>query len=173
VVRRPPTVTGDGTSSVHRLVQQANAERIQGGPAVSHGLLRIDMDMKRTLARQGMSLASVPGKGEVVTLKTAINENCGADNETVTHLLGSALIEEGARAAAVTGVRLAGVDVITRNPGVSLRESGGVILEVNSPPGYYWHYHKRDGVCPVATHVLQALLGCGHSNQCEVPVSVS
>ena len=37
------------------------------------------------------------------------------------------------------------------------RESGGVILEVNSPPGYFWHYHKRDGSCPVALHVLRAL----------------
>ena len=35
---------------------------------------------------------------------------------------------------------------------------GGVVLEVNSPPGYFWHYKKRDGPFPVAVHVLNALL---------------
>jgi cyanophycin synthetase len=114
--------------------------------------------MKRTLAGQGLSLASVPAQGTVVTLKTAINENAGDDNETVTAILGEGLVAEGALAADIAGVRLAGVDVITRDPTKSLHETGGVILEVNSPPGYYWHYHKRNGVCPVAQHVLEALL---------------
>jgi cyanophycin synthetase len=158
VVRRPPTVLGDGHSTVARLVQQVNTLRLERGAQVSHGLLQVDLDMKRTLAKQGLTLASVPGKGTRVTLKTAINENAGADNETVTNDLSEILIEEGARAAALAGVRLAGVDIITPDPGKSLAEAGGVLLEVNSPPGYYWHYHKRDGVCPVAVHVLEALL---------------
>jgi D-alanine-D-alanine ligase-like ATP-grasp enzyme len=158
VVRRPPTIVGDGRSTIARLVEQVNRLRLEGGAQVSHGLLQMDLDMKRTLAKQGLTFRSVPAKGAVVTLKTAINENAGADNETVTHLLADALIEEGARAATLAGVRLAGVDVITRDPSKSLADSGGVILEVNSPPGYYWHYHKRDGVCPVAVYVLEALL---------------
>ncbi|MBV9126039.1 MAG: hypothetical protein JO112_22020 [Planctomycetes bacterium] len=158
VRRKPPSVTGDGTATVAELVRQANALRLARGAEVSHSLLPVDLDMKRTLAVQGLSLASVPPRGTVVTLKTAINDNGGADNETVTHLLCRELVEDGSRAAALAGLRLAGVDVITRDPGKPLRESGGVILEVNSPPGYYWHYHKRDGVCPVAEHVLRALL---------------
>jgi len=39
------------------------------------------------------------------------------DNESVRALLGEALIAEGARAAAALGVRLAGVDIITTDPG--------------------------------------------------------
>jgi cyanophycin synthetase len=165
VLRRPPTVMGDGASTVGKLVQQANAQRMERGPEISHGLLRVDIDMQRTLARQGLSLSSVLAKGAVVTLKTAINENRGDDNETVTEQLSAALIEDAGRAASVSGLRLAGVDVLTRDATKPLAETGGVILEVNSPPGYYWHYHKRDGVCPVALHVLEALLlGDGDKN---------
>lgn len=158
VHRKPPTVIADGRSSLLRLVKGANAERLACGPGLSHVLLTIDMDMKRTLAKQGYTLASVPPAGAVVTLKTAINENAGPDNRTATDEIGEALVEEGAQAAALAGVRLAGVDVITRDPRRSLRESGGVILEVNTPPGYYWHYHKRDGAFPLAVHVLNHLL---------------
>src|SRR5579871_2249030 len=142
VLRQPPSVTANGRSSLLQLVEESNAQRLARGPKLAHGLLTIDLDMKRTLAKQGYTLAAVLPAGTVVTLKTAINENAGPDNVTATDQLGEALIAEGARVAALARVRLAGVDVITRNPRVSLQESGGVILEVNTPPGYYWHYHK-------------------------------
>jgi cyanophycin synthetase len=159
VVRRCPAVVGDGKSRVARLVEAANTGRLREGGGVSHSLLTVDLDMKHTLAGQGLSLRSVPARGRVVRLKTAINQNSGADNETATALLCPSVIADGARAAAVAGVRLAGVDVLTPDPGVPLREAGGVILEVNSPPGYFWHYHKRDGAFPLAVHVLECLLG--------------
>jgi hypothetical protein len=75
----------------------------------------------------------------------------------------------------VSGLRLAGVDVLTADPGVPLRQSGGVVLEVNSPPGYFWHYHKRDGACPVALHVLRALLqpDGGPRQDATVPLTTS
>ncbi|MDQ3812537.1 MAG: hypothetical protein M3347_01145 [Armatimonadota bacterium] len=164
VVRKPPTVIGDGKSTVESLVQAANTSRLEQGPQISHGLLTIDQDMQNTLARHGLTLASVPPAGATVTLKTAINENRGADNVSAMHLLCDAVIAEGSQAAQIAGVRLAGVDIITRNPGVSLAEAGGVILEVNSPPGYYWHYHQQDGPFPVAVHVLESLLGNSQSN---------
>jgi cyanophycin synthetase len=166
VVRHPPTVTGTGTHTIARLVEEANAQRLLQSGGVSHGLLTIDLDLRRTLGRQGLALGSVPAAGTVVTLKTVINENRGQDNESATHLLGSAIIADGARAAAIAGVRLAGVDIVTPDPGVPLREAGGVILEVNSPPGYFWHYRKRDGAFPVAVHVLQCLLGVTAPESC-------
>jgi cyanophycin synthetase len=167
VLRQPPSVTADGRSSLLRLIQGINAERLARGSQLAHGLLTIDLDMKRTLAKQGYTLASVPPAGVVVTLKTAINENAAPDNLSVLDRIGAPLIEEGARAAALARVRLGGVDVITRDPSRSLQESGGVILEVNTPPGYYWHYHKRDGAFPLAVHVLKHLLTPQSSESCH------
>jgi D-alanine-D-alanine ligase-like ATP-grasp enzyme len=158
VVRRPPRVVADGVSSISTLVDQVNADRVRR--ALSHSLLTVDHDMKATLARQGWTLGSTPAQGTVVTLKTAINENSGADNESADRLCPE-IVEAGATAARLVGVRLAGVDVITPDPSRPLREAGGVILEVNSPPGYFWHYRKSGGPFPVALHVLQALRNGG------------
>ena len=33
-----------------------------------------------------------------------------------------------------------------------------MILEVNGTPNLYYHYNKKDGVCPVAVHLLRRLL---------------
>lgn len=157
-VRRHPGVTGDGRSSVAQLVRGANDERSRHGAGISQVLLTIDMDMKRTLAKQGLSLRSVPEAGRAVTLKTVVNENSGQDNSSAARLLCQSVIDDGARAVKALRVRLAGVDLITSDPGVPLADSNGVVLEVNAPPNYYYHYQKRDGAFPVALHVLRRLL---------------
>jgi len=156
VVRNPPNVIADGTSTVLQLVQKINENRVQQGS--SHSLLTIDIDMQRTLAKQKLSLRSVVKKGTNILLKTGSNENNGSDNVTATDMLCESIIADGARAAACAGVNLAGVDILTKDPSVPLAENGGVFLEVNSPPGYYWHYQKRDQPFPVAIHVLHWLL---------------
>ncbi|MDB5300050.1 MAG: family acetyltransferase, partial [Phycisphaerales bacterium] len=149
-VRRHPTVVGDGKSSVARLVELNNEKRLQSRAEVSQVLLTIDPDMRRTLAKQGLSLSAVPAGGRTVRVKTVINENSGADNETATPLLCQSIIADCARAVRALGVRFAGIDLITRDPGVPLAESGGVILEVNGTPNLYYHYKKKDGAFPVA-----------------------
>jgi len=87
-----------------------------------------------------------------------VNENRGDDNATATGMLCASIIEDGARAATALHVRLAGIDIITRDPTVPLADSGGVIIEVNTTPNYYYHYNKADGRFPVAIHVLENLL---------------
>ena len=79
-------------------------------------------------------------------------------NASAARLLCPSIVEDGARAVRALRVRLAGVDIITTNPAVPLAQSGGVMLEVNAPPNYYYHYQKRDGCFPVANHVLKRLL---------------
>ena len=143
---------------MRKLVRRANDERVRAGSGVSKSLLTVDLDMRRTLAKQGLSLRSVPPAGANVKLKTVVNENRGVDNSTATDSLGRGLIEEGARAVRALRVRFAGLDVITRDPSVPLAESGGAIIEVNGTPNLYYHYHKHDGAFPVAVHLLRKLL---------------
>ena len=157
-VRKHPAVVGDGRSTVAGLIRQHNDERLRHGAGRSQVLLTVDLDLRRTLAKQHLTLRSVPTKGTQVILKTVVNENCGSDNSTATHLLCRSIVEDGARAVGALRVRLAGVDIITSDPSVPLSESGGVMLEVNAPPNYYFHYQKSDGSFPVAVHVLKRLL---------------
>jgi D-alanine-D-alanine ligase-like ATP-grasp enzyme len=158
VLRKSPTVVADGRSSVRKLVRVENRARLEAGRPFGQVLVSIDLDMRNTLAKQGLSLSSVPKKGTVITLKTVINENSVADNISATSLLCPSIIEDGAAAAAAVGARLAGVDIVTRDPGVPLAQSGGVILEVNTTPGYAYHYHQRNGGVAVAIPILSWLL---------------
>jgi cyanophycin synthetase len=157
-VRRLPHVVGDGKSTVAALVRQVNQERLANKAAVSQVLIAIDLDMRRTLAGQGLSLRSVPPKGQVVTLKNVVNENDAADNTTATHLLCPSIIEDGARAVRALRARFAGIDIVTKDPSIPLAQSGGVILEVNGTPNLYYHYKKADGCFPVAVHLLRRML---------------
>jgi cyanophycin synthetase len=128
----------------------------------SEGLtwLRIDVDCRNTLASAGLSLDTVPANGTEVVVKQAANDNSSRENESVTHLLCRELVEEGARAAEILGVQLAGVDLITTDPGKPLEETDGVINEVNTTPGLHYHYqisNAAQGV-PVIVPILKHLL---------------
>jgi cyanophycin synthetase len=165
VLRRPSVVIADGRSTVRGLIHLENEVRLNVGPNLAHALIVIDMDVRSTLANQGLTLSAVPASGTAVTLKTVINDNSQRDNFTAKHLLCKSIIEDGAAAAAVVGARLAGIDVITPDPTLPLAESGGVILEVNTTPSYHHHYYKRDGSYPVAVHLLPTLFADGVAEQ--------
>lgn len=158
VLRKPSSVIADGKSSVRELIRLENEARLNTGPSLAHALIDIDMDVRKTLSSQGLTLSSVPNEGQEVAVKQVINDNSQYDNVSASHLLCESIIEDGAAAAAAVGVRLAGIDVITPDPSISLAESGGVILEVNTTPSYHHHYYKRDGSYPVAVHLLPLLL---------------
>jgi D-alanine-D-alanine ligase-like ATP-grasp enzyme len=159
--RRSPMVVGDGRSTIRQLVAAENRRRAEESGAVANALLTITPDCRATLRRGGWSLGKVPAAGVRVLVKAASNEAAASDCESVRDLIGPALIREGARAAAIVGVQLAGVDVITTNPAVSLQESGGKIIEINVTPGLHYHYqtgNPSDRV-QIAEPILRYLLG--------------
>ena len=56
VERQPPCVRGDGRSTIGRLIQDQNRRRLSTGHALAQTVLRIDGDLQRTLAAQGLHL---------------------------------------------------------------------------------------------------------------------
>ena len=157
VRRLPPSVTGDGTSTVTQLIRTANRCRLEQGYQLAQTVLQVDRDMRRTLARQNLHMAAVPAAGVRVALKTAINSNTADENEPVTGELCQAVVDAAAKAAAVVGARLAGVDIITPDPSRPLEDVNGVILEVNTTPGFHFHYHRKGEGIPVAERVLESV----------------
>ncbi len=159
--RGGPTVIGDGRSSIGELIRRENKERACGRRAVL-GPITIDLDCRSTLRRVGLSLRSVPAADQTVRVKMAINEGSERDNQTVLGQIGASLAQQGARAAAIVGARLAGVDVITKDPTLPI-EASGAIIEVNTTPGIRFHYlvWNQEQRVEVAVPIMRYLLGLG------------
>jgi cyanophycin synthetase len=155
VRRRGVRVTGDGTSTVAGLVRR-----------VTPGNGALDVNAIWTLRAQGLTPASVIESGREVLVRSLppgearTRELRTVYTEDITSLVGDPLRDEIGRVVASVESRLAGVDVITLDPRVSLRESGGVFLEVNPAPGIHHHYvTKEDHLAhPVAAKLLSYLL---------------
>lgn len=158
--RRPPHVTGDGRSTISELIRAENRRRVEQAGRTSLKILVLDRDCRATLHRAGLSPRSVLEAGRVVEVKTTTNESAAQECESVRWLVGETLVKECARAAELLGIRLAGVDVITNDTGRSLKESGGMILEMNACPGLHYHYQvsNPDGSVRVAVPILKRLL---------------
>jgi cyanophycin synthetase len=162
VIRRPlPSVVGDGESSIAELVTHEAERRLDaGGASAGEPHLEIDLDCLFTLAGAQRTPWSTPAAGERVVVKSATNFCAAAEVETVVGLLHPSIVDDAARAAAVVGLRLAGVDVVTGEPGSPLRADGGFVLEVNPVPGLSQHLRvgNRSETRQVAERVLAALL---------------
>jgi cyanophycin synthetase len=171
--RGVPSVVGDGESTVEQLLESLNAARIRFGGVIGQSLVKYDLDSERTLADQGLTASSVPEPARIVRIKTTINASAADTNAPARDELCEAIVTEAARAAALVGVRWAGVDVLTSDPAVSLAESGGRVLEVNTTPGLAMHYHGKPGEVDVARELLMRLAAkAGHSaaEQAELAV---
>lgn len=160
VHRRSPRIVGDGKSTIHQLVIAEN-ERRAARHSSTVTRLQIDDDMKMTLRNAGLSFSTVPKTGEEVVVKTVVNDNSQADNQCVTSKIGECLRVEGALAASTLGIDLAAVDIITNDPALSLKQAGGVIIEVNTTPGLHHHYNviNSDENADVAVEILKHLIG--------------
>jgi cyanophycin synthetase len=158
VVRHPPKVIGDGMTTIRQLIRRENLLRRRSGAIRAQVLIRIDPDLRNTLDSQGLNLGSHPEKGRVVFLKRVINDNGTTDNVAANGVLCPAIIESARKAADVIGTRLAGIDLVCRDPNVPLEDSGGAVIEVNANPGLYYHYRLADSKYQVAEDVLTRFL---------------
>jgi len=155
IIRNPPTVTGDGVSSIRRLIRLENKMRIEPGAQLAQNLIFIDMDTKNTLSAQRIGLNTKPARGQTIKVKDVINCNRAEENETPQENPSESLISLGRKIAETIGVRLLGIDIITDDLTADLRESGGRVIEVNSPPGHFYHHLKKGKGYPVGLKLLQ------------------
>jgi cyanophycin synthetase len=158
--RLQPTVCGDGVSTIETLMINEYERRI--GSETTAGLkpFSIDLDCLFTLERQGLRLTSVPDVGRIVRVKGTSNISGPRECTTYRGPVSPSVRDEVLTAARVLGVRLAGIDVLSRDISQPLRANGGVVLEVNPTPGLFHHYNvaEPESASPVAETVLKELL---------------
>jgi cyanophycin synthetase len=161
VSRRGPRLQGDGASTVRQLLDGENARR----EAAKQPPLDVDRDLLFTLGYQDLTLDSRPEPGRAVVVKSVNDPRRKfvdvrtVYTEAANDMICDSIRQDAETAARVIGSDFLGVDVITTDPSVPLRESGGVINEVNTTPALHHHYDaSRQAYPEAAVLALQALL---------------
>ncbi|APR77881.1 Cyanophycin synthase [Minicystis rosea] len=161
--RVPGHVVGDGTSTIRALVDRVNVDPRRG---VGHEkvLTRIEIDhqAERLLALAGHTLDTVLEDGHVFMLRSTGNLSTGGTAVDKTDVIHPDNAEIAARAAKVIGLDVAGIDLICEDISKSVREHGGVIVEVNAAPGFRMHVAPTVGTPRnVAAPVIDMLFPSG------------
>lgn len=160
VRRDSPVVIGDGRHSIAQLMHVENRRRLQGDEIVALSPLQADYECQLCLRERGYKLSTVPAAGETVRLKTVVNQNSAAENETVRASVHPSIIQIGAEIAALFRLELVGVDLITPDITKPLQDAGGVINEINTNPGLHHHYliKNKTESAEVAREILEYIL---------------
>lgn len=138
VRRIPARVLGDGVSSVRALVEKKNhLWRTRDPTNLLLGPISVDAEVRRLLRGVGMTMSSVPPKGQDVQLRRVSNADMGGEIEDMTNELHYDLQQIALRAAKALGAVLCGVDLIARNATRPAEPGSVFINEVNTTPGLY------------------------------------
>jgi cyanophycin synthetase len=157
VRRDPPTVVGDGRSTIRDLMRRENLRRRHERPLSAMSPLIVDGDCRNTLSRQGLSPAHRPGAGVRVVVKTAVNENSSRENHSVPAEIHPTILAAGAGLVRDLGVRFAGLDLMSDDASQPYGQGRSFFTEINVNPGVHHHYLISDrtvGV-DVAGRILQ------------------
>lgn len=140
--RIPLSVIGDGKSSILRLLKEKQrAFRLKGRDTnIKFNDFRIVMRLKQ----DGMTLRSVPKKGDAVVLLDNANLSTGGEVKDVTKSLHAGWRALAVKITSDMGLRFCGVDLMIRDS-ISKASGGYVILEINAAPGldHYASIGKR------------------------------
>ncbi|MBE9162935.1 cyanophycin synthetase [Tychonema sp. LEGE 06208] len=145
--RVPANVVGNGRDTVEQLVAEVNRDP-QRGDGHDNVLTRITID-KLTLdllQKQGYAMDSVVPAGERVFLRATANLSTGGIAVDRTDEIHPENVWLFSRVAKIIGLDIAGIDVVTDDISVPLRDTNGVIVEVNAAPGFRMHVAPSQGL---------------------------
>lgn len=161
--REPPSVVGDGGRTIRDLVAAENLARESGPPWRSMNPLVIDRDCRNWLRENGLTLASVPARGERIQVKRAVNDNDFRGNVNVAADVGADIAKACGELVRALGVRLAGVDLYCHDIAGAFEPENCIVGEINTTPAFHHHdlvANPRDAR-PVGEIVLACMLDHG------------
>ncbi len=168
--RVPAHVVGDGVSTIAALVESTNRDP-RRGQGHNNVLTRIEIDQNThtILGRLGYTMDTVMPAGEVCYLRATANLSTGGIAVDRTDEIHPENVWLAQRVVKIIGLDIAGLDIVTPDIGVPLREAGGVVVEVNAAPGFRMHLAPNEGIPRnVAEPVINMLFPPG--TPCRIPI---
>ena len=159
VRRDPPTLTGNGKSSIRQLAREENDRRREGSELTALSPLIIDRECCNTLSMAGLTPASVLPEGECIGVKLAVNENAARENHVVRDEVHSEILDTCSRIARDFGIGFAGFDIMSNDISQPAEIGDTIFTEINTGPGI--HHHRLVGepekAAPIASIILEHL----------------
>ena len=172
VARRVPGhVVGDGRRTVAELIEIVNQDPRRGiGHEKVLTRLVVDDQARRLLEAAGLTLESVPEKGQAVYLRSTGNLSTGGTAIDMTDVIHEDNRGMAERAVKAIGLDVGGVDFICPDITRSYKEVGGAIVEINAAPGFRMHLAPTEGKPrDVAGPVIDMLFPRG--NKFRIPIA--
>lgn len=146
VLRRiPPTVYGDGNSSISDLVHQKNVLRSKN-PNLRVKLIMLDDHRLSLLRARGLDAQYVPQPGEKVVLDPKGNLSTGADPEDITDIVhGDYKKITETFSKSLPGSHIIGVDVLSKDHTKAATAESYIVVEANTGSGLLSHYYPMYG----------------------------
>ena len=168
--RVPAHVVGNGRYSIQLLIDETNKDPRRGyGHENVLTEIDVDRDTLELLEKLNYTVDSVPAEGEIVYLKSTANLSTGGTSIDVTDLMHPENIFMAERISRVIGLDICGIDIMADNLTQSLKENGGVILEVNAAPGFRMHLAPSEGLPRnVASPVIDMLYPPGKASRIPI-----
>lgn len=144
--REPAHIIGDGKNTIQHLIDLTNTDSRRGyGHENVLTEISVDRDTEELLAKNNLSLSSIPAEGEKVYLKSTANLSTGGTSKDVTDFMHPDNIFMCERISRIIGLDVCGIDIMAMNLREPIAESGGAILEVNAAPGFRMHLAPSEG----------------------------
>lgn len=145
--RVPAHVKGDNKHTIEELIDIENKDPRRGyGHENVLTEITVDRDTLDLLAKKEYTLETVPAKDEIVYLKSTANLSTGGTSIDVTDMMHPENFFLSERISRVIGLDICGIDIMATNLTQPLKETGGVILEVNAAPGFRMHLAPSEGL---------------------------
>jgi cyanophycin synthetase len=168
--RVPAHIVGDGKKTVQELIDATNLDPRRGyGHENVLTEITVDRDTQDLLQKLNYTINSIPPAGEMVYLKSTANLSTGGTSIDVTEMMHPENIFLAERIARVIGLDVCGIDIMATNLTQSLKENGGVVLEVNAAPGFRMHLAPSEGLPRnVASPVIDMLYPPGKPSRIPI-----
>ncbi|MGY4893630.1 MAG: hypothetical protein ACO1N2_02985 [Candidatus Saccharimonadota bacterium] len=143
--RIPARVTGDGVSTIRRLIENENAREDRGRPYYAK---LAEINSEKAASYLGDAIDHIPAIGEEVSVLGIANYGAGGETVDVTVEIPQWLRDVAVRAARVSGLPVAGVDFMLAaqpKPESTQDELQAMLIEINKCPLLAMHDMPTSG----------------------------
>lgn len=145
-LRLAPFVIGNGTDNLKRLIDILNEDPLRGDDhEKALTKIKIDSQLNACLSKRKLNLDYVPQNGEEILLRENANISTGGVAIDCTDEICQENIDCCINAAKTLGLDICGIDICTRNIKDPIKESNGIIMEINAAPGIRMHHYPSKG----------------------------